>query len=240
MEENLKIEEYKILLEKMDSLCNKMPDIIFQNYFDNNKYLYSLYHEAFNSIKGFCVLMGNGALISQSTAVLRMAIEQTATIRILEEHKELQEKYIEHQKLRFNIKDKSYLEQIEFVKTNFKNIMDDYDKNNALKYLEYGWFKSINGKYGFNTLIDLSKIQEQDDAIIQWKSQLNKFIHGVLEFANISFSADALIIYAHNLIEIAAKLLDIIIVEFHNENKFNFVIDNVNYREAFLDAYKSI
>lgn len=94
VEENLKIEEYRLLLEQMDILCSKMPEIIFLRYFDSNKYLYSLYNEAFNSIKGFCVLLGNGALISQACTILRMAIERTATIRVLITNKNLITDYV--------------------------------------------------------------------------------------------------------------------------------------------------
>lgn len=239
MEEDLKIEEYKILLKKIDGLCSKMPDIILQNYFDSNKYLYSLYLEAFNSIKGVCILLENGGLIPQATAILRMAIEQTATIRVLEEHKNLQKDYIEHKKLRFDIRDKGYIEQTKLVTEHFKDKMDDNDMKKAIEYLEYGWIKSINGKYSFNVLIELSQIQE-DKALQKWKSQLNHFIHGTLEFANLVSSVDVPIIYAHDLIQIVAKLLDILVVEFHNENKFDFIIDNIDYRRAFLDAYTNI
>ena len=105
MSADLKIEEYRTLLESMHSLCNEMPEVILPNYFGSNKYLYSLYFEAFNSIKGICVLLGNGGLITQTAAILRMAIEQIATIRVLEDHKELQYSHKEHRKLRYNLKD---------------------------------------------------------------------------------------------------------------------------------------
>ena len=105
MSADLKIEEYRTLLESMHSLCNEMPEVILSNYFDVNKYLYSLYFEAFNSIKGICILLGNGGLITQTASILRMAIEQTATIRVLEDHKELQDSYKEHRRLRHEVMD---------------------------------------------------------------------------------------------------------------------------------------
>jgi len=43
-DEELKIEEYRQLLQQMHSLCEEMPEIIFTRYFDENKYLYSLYN----------------------------------------------------------------------------------------------------------------------------------------------------------------------------------------------------
>ena len=51
MEQDLKIEEYKDLFGSITSLSDRMPEIIMLNYFDSNKFWYSLYHEAFNSIK---------------------------------------------------------------------------------------------------------------------------------------------------------------------------------------------
>ena len=236
MEQNLKIEEYKDLLESITSLCDKMPEIIMLNYFDSNQYLYSLYHEAFNSIKGVCVLFGNGGLIPQAATVLRMAIEQTATIRVLETNKDLQPIYKEHKKLRFALKDLDSSEKKKKVKEHFGERITSSDR--PLEYLEYGWMKSIKKEYGLNSLIDLSKIQE-DEAIKHWKDQLNHFVHGTIEFTNLLTSIDAPIIYAHALILIVAKLLDNLICDFHNDNKFNFIIDDIDYRKKFIDAYKA-
>ncbi len=237
MDKELKIEEYKKLLTCIHELCNLMPDLIFNNYFDTNKYLYSLYFEAFNSIKGVCVLFGNGGLIPQVAAVLRMAIEQTATIRVLELHKEIQKDYIEHRKLRFELRDIEPKEKRRSVIEYFGDKMDKKDKERVTDYLDYGWLKTISNTYGLNELIDLSKIQE-DDAIKKWKQQLNNFVHGHIEFTNLTRDIDAPIIYCHSLIDIVAKLFDILIVEFHNENRFNFIFNNIDYRKAFRDAYK--
>lgn len=38
----------------------------------------------------------------------------------------------------------------------------------------------------------------------------------------------------------AAKLLDILICDFHNENRFNYNFDGIDYRDFFLKAYKKI
>ncbi len=238
MEQDLKIEEYKDLLESITSLCDKMPEIIMLNYFDSNQYLYSLYHEAFNSIKGVCVLFGNGGLIPQAASVLRMAIEQTATIRVVENNKELQPIFKEHKKLRLSLRDLDSFEKKTKVKEYFDDRLDDYDKRRPLEYLEYGWFKSLKKEYGLNSLIDLSKIQE-DEAIKHWKDQLNHFVHGTIEFTNLLTSIDTPIIYAHALISIVSKLLDNLICDFHNDNGFNFIIDNIDYRKKFIHTYKA-
>jgi hypothetical protein len=220
-DKKLQIEEYRQLLQHMHSLCEEMPEIIFTKYFDSNKYLYSLYNEAFNSIKGFCVLLGNGALIPQACVVLRMALEHTATIRVLELHKELQDDYIEHHKFRFQIRNEE--NRTELIKEHYDGKFNP-KKENPLKFLEYGWLKSLNEDYGFNLLIELSKIQEQDNAIQNWKEEFNYWTHGIIQFTNLTSDINAPIIYSHTLISLAAKLLDILVYEFNNENKFDFVI----------------
>lgn len=235
-DEELKIEEYRQLLQQMHSLCEEMPEIIFTRYFDENKYLYSLYNEAFNSIKGFCVLLGNSGLIPQACVVLRMALEHTATIRVLEMHKELQDDYVEHHKYRFEIRNKE--NRIELIKEHYKGKFNPKNKK-PLDFLEYGWLKPLDDDYGLNSLIKLSKIQEHDNAIQTWKDEFNHWTHGIMEFANLASDVNAPIIYGHTLISIAAKLLDILVCEFHNENKFNFLIDGIDYRELFINSYKS-
>lgn len=234
--EQLQIEEFKTLLESMHNLCDIMPQVIFTKYFNENKYLYSLYFEAFNSIKGFCVLLGNGALISQSCTVLRMAIEHTATIKILEMHKELFENYVEHQKFRFEIRNEE--NKKELIKEHYKNVINS--KDNPLHFLEYGWLKPINEDYSISSLIELSEIQKQDNAIQNWKNELNYWTHGIIQFTNLAFDEDNPTRYSHELILLAAKLLVILIREFHNENKFDFKVDRIDYRVLFLDAYKAI
>ena len=105
LEEELQIKEHQSLLVIMYELCGKMPDVIIFNYFDNNRYLYSLFFEAFNSIKGVCLLLGQGCLISQASTVLRMALERVVTIRVLIMNKNIMNEYIEHQKFRYDIRD---------------------------------------------------------------------------------------------------------------------------------------
>ena len=235
-DEELKIEEYRQLLQQMHSLCEEMPEIIFTRYFDENKYLYSLYNEAFNSIKGFCVLLGNGGLIPQACVVLRMALEHTATIRVLEMHKELQDDYVEHHKYRFEIRNKE--NRNDLIKEHYKGKFNSKNKK-PLDFLEYGWLKPLDEDYGLDSLIKLSKIQEQDNAVKTWKDEFNCWTHGIMKFTNLTFDIDGPIVYGHTLISIAAKLLDILVCEFHNENEFNFVINGIDYRDNFISAYKN-
>lgn len=218
----------------MHSICDQMPEIIFRNYFDSGKYLFSLYFEAFNSIKGFCVLLGNGGLISQACVILRMALERTATIRVLETHKELLESYIDHRRFRFEIrngKDKAAL-----IKAYFKNECD-FKKVKPQEFLEYGWFKTLSEVYSFDSLIKLSKIQEKDDSIKNWKNELNQWTHGAMEFTNLCSKEDNAVLYGHSLILLAAKLLDNLMVDFHNNHGFDFEFNDIGCRESFEAAY---
>lgn len=237
MTNDLEIEKYKQLLSTITELVEKMPEIILTKYFDKKKYLYALYFDAFNSVKAFCILIDNGCLLPQACSVLRMLIEQTATIRVLENNSDdLYQEYVIHQKIRFQIIDKDNNEKRELIKKEFKNSMGE--KDNPIQFLEYGWLKLISDTYGLDELINLSKIQE-DKSFINWKNQLNLWVHGSIKSANI-FHGDNATIYCHQLIMIVAKLLDILICDFHNRTGFDFVINGVNYRNNFINIYKNI
>lgn len=233
MDEGLRIEEYKKLLLSMDELTSHIQNVIFLNYFDSNKFLYSLYVESFNSIKGFCVLIGNGFLISQACSLLRMAIESTSIIRILEKYPQLLDEYIEHSKFRFSIKDEKQQRDKIIEHYSDKIILD---RRRALDYLDYGWISEVSKDYGFHSLIRLAGFDEEPDKLLPWIDTLNMWVHGTLVSINV-LNDDNAIIYAHVLVDMAAKLLDILCCEFHNENKFDFKIDGVDYFSNFRKAY---
>lgn len=233
MDEGLRIEEYKKLLLSMDELTSHIQNVIFLNYFDSNKFLYSLYVESFNSIKGFCVLIGNGFLISQACSLLRMAIESTSIIRILEKYPQLLDEYIEHSKFRFSIKDEKQQRDKIIEHYSDKIILD---RRRALDYLDYGWISEVSKDYGFHSLIRLAGFDEEPDKLLPWIDTLNMWVHGTLVSINV-LNGDNAIIYAHVLVDMAAKLLDILCCEFHNENKFDFKIDGVDYFSNFRKAY---
>ena len=233
MDESLRIEEYKKLLFSMDELTSHIQNVIFLNYFDSNKYLYSIYVESFNSIKDFCVLIGNGFLISQACSLLRMAIESTSIIRILEKYPQLLDEYIEHSKFRFSIKDEKQQRDKIIEHYSDKIILD---RRRALDYLDYGWISEVSKDYGFHSLIRLAGFDKEPDKLLPWIDTLNMWVHGTLVSINV-LNGDNAIIYAHVLVDMAAKLLDILCCEFHNENKFDFKIDGVDYFSNFRKAY---
>lgn len=230
------IAQTQYLLETMHNLCSEMPEIILTRYFDSNKFLYALYHEAFNSIKGFCVLLGNGALVAQASMVLRMAMEQAATIRVLETHKELLDGYIEHQIFRFEILGED--NKKELIKNHFGNRIGSGENPNT--FLEYGWLKPLDERYGLDCLIRLSNIQEQDDRIIGWKNQLNLWVHGCIQFINLFGNIVGSTIYINDLLMIAANLLDNIVCDFHQENGYEFTKNGVDLRGPFREAFKQV
>ena len=235
MDDLLKIEDYKNLLASMDRLCEIMPEIIYFNYFDSNKYLFTLYDESFKSIKGFCVLLGNGALVAQACAVLRMSIESISTIRILEKYPQLLNEYIEHWKFRFQIKEEK--KQRDLIYEHYKDKIPSLDKRRALDFLDYGWIMAVNPDFGFHQLIKTAGFDEKPDNFYSWIDTLNMWVHGTVTSVNIMNGDDA-IKYSHGLIDIAAKLLDIICCEFHNNTKISFVVNNFDYFNDFRNDYK--
>lgn len=237
--DELNNQKYKELLAIMHETSLIADETILKNYFDDSKYLFNLYLEGFKSLKAFCILIGN-CLISQSHAVLRMAVENVSAVKILEEHPELLEEYIEHLKFRFQIKDS---------KAQRKKIIEHYKEKislgprNALDYLDYGWISTISYKndFGYHSFLKTAGLDKEPNDIYQWIDTINMWVHGTLTFANVTGNfGDDVIEYAHILSEIAAKLFDFLCVLLHNHTKFDFVVDGRDYFTEFRECYKKI
>ena len=222
--------EFRDLLDCMHKICSNVPDEIFKH-FDSNKYLFSLYFEAFNSIRGTCILLEDGVLVPQACAILRMAIERTATIRVLSQHKELMSEYTEHQRFRFEIWDKKTKEKQKLAKQHFG------EKYGTKDFIEYGWLKTISETYGLDKLIELANFQE-DDAFKNWKNVLNQWVHGSVCMTNILSSNESFSRYINELIMISAKLLDNLICDFYEETQFTFSFNDANNYEKFKEKYR--
>ena len=240
MTNDFKIEDYKKLMGCMRILTDYMPEIIFKNYYDENKYLYSLYFEAFNSIRGFCVLLGTGALIPQACTILRTAIERISTTHVIEMHPDLLDNYIKHQQIRYEVrnlenKDKKIRIDAEFKDNKY------YSSKKYNDFLEYGWLGSLSNKYNFDELIRCSKIQN-DDTLVEWKNEFNQWTHSSVVYANLFNKEDCYnsLKYAHVLIDIAAELLDYLCVDFYKRTGFGFVIDGYDYFSMFRDLYENV
>ena len=236
--ENERIEDYKLLLKNMYDISSKMSDVILVNYFDDNRYLYDLYNEAFRSIKGFCTLINDGALISQATAVLRMGLEQTAIIRVLESNKNLLDEYIEHAKARLELNAKEHKEKNELIRKRFTDKIGKTD--NPIAFLEYGWLKAITNEYSFDSLIKAANIQKNSDIVLSWKNTLNQFVHGNIKLTNLASTEDGILEFGQETIRLAATLMDTLICDFHNENGFDFVLDKKNYQKTFRLIFEKI
>ena len=230
--EELKIESYKNLLSKMHQLTDEMDEVILTRYFDSSKYLYSLYFEVFRSIKGFCILIGNG-LISQAISILRMALESASSVRVLEQFPNLLEEYTEHSKFRFSIKGEK--KQRSLIVKHYKDVINLTERQ-ALDYLDYGWIRSISNKndFGFHSLIKTAGF----DDIYEWVDTFNMWVHGTVVQINVSGNdGDDAINYSHAIIDIAAKILDYVCCDFHNHTKFDFIKDDCNMFTEFREAY---
>ncbi len=229
--------KYKKLLATMDDLTEQIPYVIFEKYFKNNCYLYSVYYEAFSSIRAFCILLGNNALIAQSCMSLRMAIENTAIIKVLEMYPLLMDEFIEHCEFRFELKtERKFKEKIiEHYKEKIK-----LKNNNALNFLEYGWLRSIRKDYGYRALLQTAGFDKQPSKFLPWIDWLNLWVHGAIKGPNIILNVEDGIRYVQVLIDIAAQLLEILCCNFHNTTKSTFIVNNINYYEKFYNVYKSI
>ncbi len=233
MPEDLSNEEYNKLLSNMYDLSAKMPEVIYFNYFDSNKYLYDVYLDAFNSLRGFCVLIRE-VLLSQASALLRMAMEKIATIRMLTMHPELMDEYIEHRKFRFELVKSNSKKKNDLIKEHYKD-KTDFKKIQPTNYLEYGWLQPIcDNECGLDSLIEKANIHPEPSFMKEWKDLLNVWVHGAVTFSNlVAGGVDKPLRYSNDLIIIAANLIGYLICDFHVTTNFNFVLGGIDYSKEF-------
>ena len=242
MSESIYKESYKDLLGVMAKISIEMPEIITLDYFDkfdaNNKYLLSLFIESYKSALIVCESMNN-VCIAQAAVVLRLLLESVSLIRVLTKYPELQEKYIDHYKIRLKI-GRDPKKEWKILEEAFPNV----NKNKRLSYMDYGWFESKlqtkveNGelKVPYPNETELIKLAGFDD-IISWKKlYLDKLSHQSYTIVNMIDDNSEIPIIV-NFIEILCKLFDYLCCDFHNLTKFAFVFEGKN---LFLDEFKKL
>lgn len=234
--EDLKIEQYRSLLKSIDDIAFRMPDLIYLNYFDTSKYLYSAYSEAFKLLESFCEVIKICG-IGQSASLLRMAIEFASIAEVLNKYPEVNETYIDHYNFRYSISNLRSSEQRDKICEKYKHL--NIKSRDALNFIDYGWLSSLTNdkNCGQHELVRLAGFED----IIPWIDKLNSFIHGTYVFANLADPEGVNSIkMSHFLIDIAAKLLDHLCVSFHNKTNFDFVFDGEKKFDLFRMYYKSI
>ena len=89
-------------------------------------------------------------------------------------------------------------------------------------------------------MIEASNIQNDINAVKSWKNILNQFVHGSITLANLTSNINGIVIVGHDMIRVAAMLMDVLMCSFHKESGFTFVINDINYRKIFKEMYEKI
>ena len=167
-------ELYLKTLKAAQKISDYGPALINELQVKEKKRLYSLIVEAFRSFSAFSRLIQMHYLV-QSSAVLRLLIEETAKIIILVEHPELFDNFSIHCQVREEVMDMTQKERKLRVIKKFGLSKNQYD--NALAYLDYGWIKPISkeGKYGYHEMLKVAHVE--GSTILRWIDNLDQFIH---------------------------------------------------------------
>lgn len=167
-------ELYLKTLKAAQKISDYGPAIINELQVREKKRLYSLIVEAFRSFSAFSRLIQMHFLV-QSSAVLRLLVEETSKIIILVEHPELYDDFVKHCQVREEVMDMTQKERKLKVMERFELSKNQYD--NALAFLDYGWIKSISkeGKYGYHEMLKVAHVE--GSTILRWIDNLDQFIH---------------------------------------------------------------
>jgi hypothetical protein len=179
------------------------------------------------------------ACVSQAAVLLRLLLESASIIHVLVQNPDLLEEYIKHIKIRLEI-GLNPDEESDLLEKYFPDI----EKNQRLKYMDYGWFKSKmqtvirKGKVIEPSVTDLIRLAGFDE-IISWKKlYLDKLSHQSYTMLNmIDKNGDIPIVI--NFIQILCKLFDHVCCDFHAITGFEFIFDGISkFQSEFREIYK--
>ena len=162
------------LLNLMERATKPMVEIVFEYYAahkseKDKKVFYNLLADAFLSIHSYCLLMLNQSW-SQAFTVLRLAIEQVASVSVLIDHQEAIPEFIRLR--REGLKQKHLSDEDKAKKLSEKR------KKNGNYYYDYGWLLAAGyDQHGRRQLLQAAHLEELNFDI---EETLNKFVHGTL------------------------------------------------------------
>lgn len=209
-----KQEQINQMLSLIMNSSHTMPDYVFRYYVDfkkkpEEKIFYNLIADSFLTLFSFCKLLFEKAW-SQAFAILRMGIEQVATVFVITTKEGALEKYIELYDLKvqfFNIESddkKVFCESHNIPKNRFND------------YFDYSWISSFtsDGKYGRNQLIELARLEE---FLVDIEQSLNAFSHGSISVFQMSGDNwNVMKRYARRASLTCCKLYDFLCCAYHD------------------------
>lgn len=200
------------------------------------KRLYSIIVEAFRSFSAFARLIRMDFLV-QSSAVLRLFVEEVSKIEILVKHPELYETFEKHCRAREEVIDLSQKERKLKVMDIFGLSKKQYD--NALSYLDYGWIKPISkeGKYGYHEMLKLA--HGGGSSILKWVDNLDQFIHQNIN--PLSLTPDGFELFVMDNIYFGCLAFEHLFVAFHNLTRKKFLIKGERlFEDKFWPLYEKM
>ena len=206
-------EQINMMLSLIMESSHPMPDYVFRYYVDfkkkpEEKIIFNLIADSFLTLFSFCKLMFERAW-SQAFAVLRMGIEQVASVFVLTTYQDAPKKYIDlyNLKVRF-FEIKSDYDRKIFQKTH--NIPYRYNE-----FFDYSWISCFtkDGGIGRNQLIELAKLKE---FLVDIEQSLNSFSHGRMSVFEMSKDNwDVMRRYGRRASLTCCKLYDFLCCSYH-------------------------
>lgn len=202
-------EQYLKVLNIAEKISNKCNAELFINLRSNEKItLSTLYFEAFRTFLSFKILIDRFYL-SQSASILRMLIDETARLLILEKEPNLYKKFLKHRDVRKSIIDLDDKEQDQAIIKQF-NLNKEYKNHKkCITYLDYNWAIEEGGYYSF-----LNQAFGEENNIVNWVKRLEQFIHQNIN--SLDLHDDGKITMKEDFIHIGCVVFERLYISFHN------------------------
>lgn len=229
-------EQYLKVLKIAQEISDYGPDMINCLRVTEKKRFYSLIVESFRSFSAFSRLIRMHFLV-QSSAVLRLFVEEISKVVILVEHPELYDTFVKHCQAREEVMDMTQKQRKLRVMEIFGLSKNQYD--NALAYLDYGWIKPISkeGKYGYHEMLKLAFFE--DSTILKWIDKLDQFIHQSID--SCSLTQEGFNLFELENIYFGCVAFEKLFIAFHNLAGKEFVIKGERlFEDKFWPEYAII
>lgn len=227
-------ELYLQVLQVARRIIDCGPEIVDMLKVTDKKRLYALIVETFRSFSAYSRLIESNYLV-QSSAVLRLFVEQTAKISILVEHQELYDSFSKHCKIRQEIIDMPQKERKQYVLKAFN--LNENQYTNALNYLDYGWIKPLSnkGEYGYHTMLKMA-FGGEEGSVLKWIDRLDQFIHQNAD--SFSLTDEGFKLFVLDNIYFGCIAFEHFYVAFHNLTKKEFTFGGVRlFEDCFWPLY---
>ena len=229
-------EQYLKVLEIAQEISDYGPAIVDNLRVAEKKRLYSLIVESFRSFSAFSRLIRTHFLV-QSSAVLRLFVEEISKVVILVEHPELYDAFVKHCQVREEVIDMTQKQRKLRVMEIFGLSKNQYD--NALAYLDYGWIKPISkeGKYGYHEMLKLACVE--GSSVLKWIDNLDQFIHQNID--SHSLTPEGFGLFELDNIYFGCIAFEKLFVAFHNLTGKEFVIKGERlFEDKFWPEYEKM